>query len=72
MGTHTHATQEQEVCAAGESFPAININNSFFLIYIPLSALLCSSQNLLCSVLLLSVGVESQRDQSGLLPGYNL
>lgn len=31
-----------------------------------------SSQVILSSVVLLSAGVESQRDQSGLLPGYNL
>lgn len=30
------------------------------------------SQVILTSVVLLSAGVESQRDQSGLLPGYDL
>lgn len=50
----------------------MSTNNSFFCRKASPSALPCSSQVIPCSLLLYPAGVESQRDQSRLLQGYNL
>lgn len=65
---HAHAKQAQIYMAGGVNIkPTTNVYRKA-----SPSALTCSSPVILCSLLLYSAGVESHRDQSRLLQGYNL